>query len=353
MKLTGYCLVIFSASIFYTGESRAQKSSPGNEKTVKQNRVIPGEVWHDGSGNVINAHGGGILFHNGTYYWYGEIKKGKTWKVPNSNWDNYRVVAGGVSCYSSKDLLNWKYEGVALAANKTDTSSELYEGKVIERPKVIYNSKTKKFVMWLHMDTENYAAARAGVAVSNTPQGPFRYIGSERPNGNMARDMTVFQDDDGKAYHFYSSESNATMHVCLLSDDYLSHTTSDVRILVKRSREAPAVFKYQGKYYLISSGCTGWSPNPATYAVADSVMGAWKENINPCVGDNADKTFFSQSTYVLPVDPKNGKFIFMADKWNKLDLEDSRYVWLPLVMSADNAPVIEWKDNWDMKSVKK
>jgi len=76
--------------------------------------IYPGEVWKDIQGNPINAHGGGILFHEGTYYWYGEMKQGKTWRVPYLKWECYRCDAGGVNCYSSKDLVNWKHEGVAL-----------------------------------------------------------------------------------------------------------------------------------------------------------------------------------------------------------------------------------------------
>jgi hypothetical protein len=312
----------------------------------------PGEIWHDDNGSVINAHGGGMLFYKGTYYWYGEIKKGKTSLVPNATWENFRVVAGGVSCYSSKDLLNWKYEGVALAANSKDSSNELHESKVIERPKVIYNNKTKKFVMWLHLDAANYSAARAGVAISESPRGPFVFLRSERPNGNMARDMTIFQDDDGRVYHFYSSEENATMHVCLLSDDYLSHTTKDIRILINQSREAPAVFKYKGKYYLITSACTGWAPNTASCAVADSIMGEWKQVSNPCTGAGEEKTFFAQSTYVLPVNSKKGRYLFMADRWNKNNLEDSRYIWLPLTMNESGGPEIKWQDSWELQSLK-
>lgn len=308
----------------------------------------PGEIWFDVNNQPINAHGGGFLLYNGTYYWYGELKKGKTTRVPDPSWENFRVEAGGVSCYSSKDLLNWKYEGVALSSNTKDSSSELHASKVIERPKVIYNSKTKKFVMWLHLDSRDYAAARSGVAISDRPEGPFTFIRSERPNGNMARDMTIYQDDDGKAYHFYSSENNATMHVCLLSDDYLSHTSKDKRILIDQSREAPAVFKYHNKYYLISSACTGWAPNAASYAVADSILGEWKQFGNPCMGENAGKTFFSQSTYVLPVDAANGRFIFLADRWNKNNLEDSRYIWLPLQMNETNVPEITWYQSWNL-----
>lgn len=309
----------------------------------------PGKVWKDTGGNAINAHGGGIMYYNGTYYWYGEIKKGKTWKVPGSHWENYRVNAGGVSCYSSKDLINWKYEGVALLPNTTDSTHDLHISKVIERPKVIYNKSTGKFVMWMHIDSDNYAYARSGVAVSSSATGPFEYIKSERPNGNMARDMTIFQDDDGKAYHFYSSEENATMHICLLSDDYLSHTTTEKRILIKQSREAPAVFKNGNRYYLISSGCTGWSPNAASYAVADSVMGNWTQAANPCTGKGADQTWQSQSTYVIPVQGKTNSYIFMADRWNKLNLEQSLYVWLPLTMNSKGEPEIVWKNKWNLK----
>ena len=95
--------------------------------------------WLDTDGHFINAHGAGVLFHDGEYYLYGEIKKGKTKLVPGQDWEDYRVDAGGVSCYSSRDLVHWKNEGVALAPNPTDTASDLYIGRVVERPKVIYN----------------------------------------------------------------------------------------------------------------------------------------------------------------------------------------------------------------------
>ncbi|MBS1598090.1 MAG: family 43 glycosylhydrolase [Bacteroidetes bacterium] len=314
---------------------------------AQQNAMIrPGEIWKDIDGNPINAHGGGVLFHNNTYYWFGEIKKGKTWRVPGvTSWEDYRVDASGISCYSSKDLLHWKYEGIALSPDKKNSTSDIHYTKVIERPKVIYNDKTKKFVMWMHIDKDDYGYAHAGVAISDKPEGPYRYLGSEQPNGQMSRDMTLFKDDDGKAYHIYSSESNQTMHICLLSDDYLKPTATYKRILVNANREAPALFKYKGKYYLITSLCTGWDPNKALYAEADHPLGEWKQLDNPCVGPDADITYHAQSTYVLPVEGKNNSFIFMADRWNKTDLEDSRYIWLPLVFK-DNKPVIEWKDQW-------
>lgn len=293
---------------------------------------IAGEEWKDDQGNFINAHGAGILYFKDTYYLFGEIKKGKTDLVPGQDWEDYRVPAGGVACYSSRDLMKWKYEGVALAATHSDPENDLDTGRVIERPKVIYNEKTGKFVMWLHIDKPDYSFAHTGIAVSDKPEGPYQYAGSLRPNGQESRDMTLFKDDDNKAYLIYASEKNNTMHICLLSDDYLSPTIYYNRILIDQRREAPALFKYGGKYFLITSLCSGWNPNAALYSVTDSLMGNWENRGNPCFGPGADSSFTSQSSFVLPLNESKGSFVFMADRWNKTNLSDSRYLWLPFQM---------------------
>lgn len=314
---------------------------------AQQQSFRPGQVWTDTDGNPINAHGGGIMYHDGTYYWYGEYKTGETILPEWATWDCYRTDVTGVSCYSSKDLLNWKFEGIVLPAVKDDASHDLHTSKVLERPKVVYNAKTRKFVMWMHVDSPDYTKACAGVAVSDSPTGLFEYIHSFRPNDSMSRDQTVFVDDDGRAYHLYSSEDNATLHISLLTDDYLAPSGRFTRNFIQKSREAPAVFKHGGKYYILSSGCTGWDPNQAELAVADSLMGEWKVLGNPCTGPDADKTFYAQSTYVVPVAGRTNAFIAMFDRWNKTDLEDSRYVWLPVVIDGDRI-TIPWHDSWGM-----
>jgi hypothetical protein len=338
----------------------------------------PGEVWKDTEGRPINAHGGGVLFHEGVYYWYGERKEGRTYlPMVNKEWGGTRVVAGGVSCYSSPNLHDWKNEGTVLPSNAEDPTHDLACENVLERPKVIYNARTKTFVMWLHQDSADYAAAKSGVAVSNTPTGPFRYLNSVRPNagvtprnvdehpipengnsqftkdfkgGQMARDMTLFVDDDGKAYLIYSSESNETLHISLLTEDYLEHSGQYVRVFPGRKMEAPAVFKHKDKYYLIASGCTGWDPNPARSAVADDIFGPWTELENPCRGMDAKITFGAQSTFVLPITGKPGQFIAMFDRWKKWDLQDSRYVWLPLGFDDKGNPTVPWHDQWSLKN---
>jgi hypothetical protein len=301
--------------------------------------LISGEKWKDDQGNFINAHGAGILFFGDTYYLFGEIKKGETHLVPGQDWEDYRVPAGGVACYSSKDLIKWKYEGVALGVTTTDRVFDLDTGGVIERPKVIYNVLTGKFVMWLHIDKPDYSYARAGVAVSDRPEGPYQYIRSMRPNGEECRDMTLFKDDDDKAYLVYASENNNTMHICLLSEDYLSPTNTYSRILIGQRREAPALFRYGGKYFLITSLCSGWSPNAALCSVSDSLMGAWENRGNPCSGPGADSSFASQISFVLPVHAKTGSFIFIADRWNKTNLAESGYLWIPFQIDREELKI--------------
>jgi rhamnogalacturonyl hydrolase YesR len=343
----------------------------------------PGKTWKDNNGVHINAHGGGILYHDGKYYWFGEHK---------SKLSNAALV--GVTCYSSDNLYSWTYEGVALPVEK-DPNSEIVEGCIIERPKVIYNEKTKKFVMYFHLELKNkgYSAARVGIAVSSSIAGPYTYLKSCRPNpnrypvgmnkeqqqspvkpsdfpkwwtdewrkavangmfvrrdfenGQMSRDMTLFVDDDGKACHIYASEENLTLHVAELSDDYLNYTGKYIRIAPAGHNEAPAILKKDGKYFLITSGCTGWLPNAARLFSADSIWGTWTEHSNPCQGKDANLTFRSQGTYVLPVQGKKNAFIFMADRWTPRHPIDGQYIWLPVKFEG-GLPVLRWHDQWDL-----
>lgn len=349
-----------------------------------QTNIKSGEIWKDTDGKMINAHGGGVLYDNGTYYWFGEFKNDSTGNAMD-----------GVSCYSSSDLTNWKNEGIALSVFPVNSFSDIEQGCILERPKVIYNKNTNKYVMWFHLELKGkgYLAARTGVAVSDNATGPYKFLYSYRPcpgiwpanmteaekkcletestmgdfaeekaqkaiingvfnrrdhiGGQMARDMTLFVDDDGKAYHIYSSEENYTINIAELSDDYLSHTGVYYRMEPGRQNEAPAIFKKDGVYYMFASGCTGWAPNKARLFSATSIKGPWTEHPNPCRGKDADITFYGQSTFVLPIANKPNTYIFMADIWNSKCLIDSRYIWLPIKFE-NNLPIVEWQDSWSL-----
>lgn len=349
---------------------------------AKLKEIKPGQLWADNRGIHINAHGGGVLFHEGKYYWYGEHKSSYT-----------SSAQVGITCYSSVDLINWTYEGIALAVSDNE-DSDIVRGAVMERPKVVYNDKTNKFVLWFHLELKDqgYSAARYGTAISDKPIGPFKYIGSNRVNpgiypenlpksyrakvypestssnwwtpkwrkavnqgmitlrdlkeGQMSRDMTLFIDTDGKGYHIYSSEENLTLHIAELSEDFLYHTGKYIRLFPGGHNEAPAILKKDKTYWMITSGCTGWNPNEARMFSAPSIWGPWKQHNNPCTGQKSELTFESQSTYILPVQGKESAFIFMADRWKPHNQIDSRYVWLPIQFDKKGTPFLEWIDSW-------
>jgi len=351
---------------------------------VIKTEIAPGELWPDNRGIHINAHGGGMLYRDGVYYWYGEHKDELT--------SDANV---GINCYSSRDLLNWKFEGVVLPVVTDNDSSDITKGCIMERPKVVYNEKTQKYVLWFHLELkgQGYKAARVAMAVSDSPTGTFDYVRSYRPNagiyplnftqeqkndtliqtdilksdrprfraavenglyvrrdfagGQMSRDMTIFVDDDKRAYHIFASEENQTLQIAELADDYQSHSGRYVRILAGKHNEAPAILKRNGKYFLITSDCTGWTPNAARMAVADSLFGTWTELGNPCVGENANTTFQSQGTYILKVEGKKDFYIFMADRWTPKTPIDARYIWLPILFE-NGLPVLKWHDKWNI-----
>lgn len=337
-----------------------------------------GGQFPDTNGEHINAHGGGMLYQNGVYYWFGEHKGAG--KMGNKAFD-------GVHCYRSTNLKDWVDEGIVMKVSD-DPQSLIAAGCVIERPKVIYNKATKKYVMWFHheLKDQGYAAALTGVAVSDKVVGPYRYLRSFRPNagswplnfteeqqnskepepergteewkawvtaggyvrrdfegGQMSRDMTLYVDEDGKAYHIASSEQNQTLHIRELTGDYLGFTGKYKRIFPGGRNEAPAIFFKDGVYYLITSGLTGWKPNPARSAMANNLMGEWKSLGNPSRGteEQINTTFHSQSTYVINVDNAGEQFILMADRWRPENAIDGRYIWIKIAFE-DNQPILNW-----------
>ncbi|MFC7374939.1 glycoside hydrolase family 43 protein [Brachybacterium sp. GCM10030267] len=358
----------------------------------------PGEPWQDTDGEIIQAHGGQVLVtadaEGPLYYWYGEDRSNGYHDSP------------GIHVYSSRDLYSWEDEGLALRAldhadqlesdpyftalygdytddekaavirdlvtvNDPDTEAN---PAILERPKVLRNEVRGTWVMWVHADgpseTSNaqYAKARAGVAVADSPTGPFRWIDSYRlhvapegeenyqpDNPGMARDMNLFLDDDGTAYIIYSSEENYSLFISRLDEEftYLATGPEDAvkgvdftRPYIGAHREAPALFKRAGTYYLITSGATGWDPNPAQYATATEILGEWTDHGSPISGEGASDTYGSQSTCVIPVDPERGVYIYMGDRWTPSDLAGSPYVWLPMRFGEGTETSILWEESW-------
>lgn len=313
----------------------------GNSETLYN-----GQAWKDTDGHTIRAHGGWMLQQDGYYYWFGED----------------RTDGKKVSCYRSSDLNQWENRGAVLTLKSKvrptyyRTSLGLYspdqedigygQGAVIERPKVLYNERTGKYVMWMHWENgRDYHDARCAVATCDTIDGDYVYHGSFNPIGYMSRDCTVFQDDDGSAYFISAARDNADLLVYLLSDDYLSIDEHVKTLWPGQYREAPAVMKRNGVYFLITSACTGWLPNQGAYAYADSLTGKWSQLLP--LGDST--TYDSQPAFIMPLQV-GGKteYLYVGDRWDPSSYHASTYVFLPLSFPADKEMKVDWADHFTL-----
>jgi len=290
--------------------------------------TIPNGVqFTDTSGNALHAHGGGVIKVGSYYYWFGE----------NRNADN---TFKAVSVYRSTDLKNWEFRNDVLTQSSAAELGTAY----IERPKVIYNASTGKFVMWMHKENgADYSEARAAVAVSDTVDGSYTYQGSFRPLGQyMSRDITTYVDTDGTAYMVSAANENYDLHIYKLTADYTAIDSLVANPWPGGHREAPALFKRNGVYFMLTSGATGWSANQQQYATATSLAGPWTSMAN--VGDST--TYNSQTAYVLPIAGTSGtSYLYMGDRWGNSfggTVSDSRYVWLPLTFPTSTTMSLSW-----------
>ena len=283
--------------------------------------IAPGEVWPDQRGQHVQAHGGGIIRDNDTWFWFGEDRS-------RDNDRQRRYVA----CYASQDLARWTFRNQVLRLEDPERFGPRW---VLERPKVFFNKKTRKFVMYMHIDGPSdpnstkggYALARVGVATCDHVDGDYHYVRSFRPLGKESRDIGQFIDDDGTAYLIFESRPSHGFYIAKLSDDYMD-VEKEV-CFINAPLEGGAVVHYDGLYYAIGSRLTGWKANPNVYATAPSLAGPWSEFKD--IAPPATNTYGSQSTMMIKVvGSKKTSVIFMGDIWKPASQWDSRYLWMPL-----------------------
>ena len=343
--------------------------------------IKPGKPWYDTQGKRIQAHGGSMLFWEGTFYWYGENKEGVT--------DEKVLWHNGVRMYSSKDLYNWKDEGVICATHPEDPESPLHPYSKMDRPHILYNDKTKKFVLWMKIMGEGGREQYMATATSDKITGPFRIVNEKlHPGGMNSGDFDLVKREDGSACIVFE-RVHSDMIVIDLTDDYLDTTLTYSVHLPRKCppyvREAPAVFHRQGKHYIITSGTTAKFPNASETVRYDDIHGEWEELGDPFVGDVKRTSFDSQVSCVFKYPYADDLYIAMADRW-LTDLSDDRpdiaaifaaifdpdiksdladfslhtltakntsladYVWLP-VKFVDGVPKIEWRDEWTIEEL--
>lgn len=346
---------------------------------MKYNSIRPGQVWLDTNGNRIQAHGGSIMYLDGTYYWYGENKEKTTGENDIWHW--------GVRCYTSQDLYNWEDCGVIIPPEPDDPESSLHPSSQMDRPHIIYNKETKKYVAWLKIMHRDGTQTET-VMTADDILGPYTKVREGlKPLNMSAGDFDLAVAPDGKAYYYFERVHSETICADLTADYtdvtgyYSTHFPHTQPPFV---REATAHCLRKGKHYLITSGTTGYLPNPSEVAVADTWHGPYTVLGNPHPDDESSTSFHSQISSIFKVPGKKDLYIACADRWlpehmdrkyeeyaavfekifggdvkpeemdnrdDNLDDADMRntsiadYVWLPLRFEGDMV-YIDWKDEW-------
>ena len=292
--------------------------SCGTHKHMRQNSdewttITNGNLWITADGDTVQAHAPGFLKIKDTWYMVGE--------------DRSREWRPDVNLYSSPDLQNWSFEKKIIANGVT--SPDLGSTRMIERAKLLYNKKTKRYVVWCHWESSNYGASEAACFSSDRIDGTYRLEWSGRPLGIKSRDCNVFVDTDGTAYFISTTEENQHLGLFRLSDDYLS-IVEHTQLFPWQRREAPAIVKLDQKYFMFSSACTGWAPNQCKLSWSHDLKTGWSTLEN--IGD--DKAFRTQPAAILEIKgSKDTTYLYVGDRWKDPNLAQSKTIIFPVTFT--------------------
>lgn len=344
-----------------------------------QTKIYPGKTWLDTNGNRIQAHGAGICFDGGKYHWIGEDKshtgkKGRIW-----TW--------GIRHYTSTDLMNWTDEGHLVEPEPDNKKSIFHPNRRMDRPHLLKNEKTGKYVLWLkYCDKSHFA-----VLTADRLEGPYETVHSFlQPYGRKAGDFDLAVDPaDGTGY-LYVELDHEEVIVCKLNAEYTDVTDEQAVIYTglkpPLAREGVTHFIHGGRHYILTSGMTGYVPNPSEVAMGDSFMGPFHVLGDPHVNDGSSASFNSQVSCVFKIDGSD-TLVAVADRWvpefvmtkekyeafyraiysrvdkslkpsfkdmitmmtspmmGSADTSIAEYVWLPIEWEED-MPQIRWRDSW-------
>ncbi len=328
-KLQLYIVALLTSTTIPICGMQAPEHRPASNKSI----IYSGIPWFDDRGEIINAHGACIVEDGGKYWLFGEYKSDTSNAFP------------GFGCYSSEDMVNWKFERVVLPVQKDGI---LGPNRVGERVKVMRCPKTGEYVMLMHADNLKYGDPYIGIATCKTINGDYELHGPLLYNGHPIKrwDMGTFQDTDGKGYLL-------THHgpIYQLSDDYRSVVAQVAN--VQGMGESPAMLKKDGVYFLLTSNLTNWERNDNYYLTAPHISGPWTKQTVFC--PKGTLTYNSQSTFVFPIVHGNDTIpMYMGDRWSyPHQASAATYVWQPMKVEGTQLSIPEYWEAWDSKTVKK
>lgn len=348
--------------------------------------IKPGRQWLDTGGKPIQAHGFSLFYKDGLYYWYGENKEKTDGKGSIWHW--------GVRCYTSHDLYNWEDRGLIIPPQPDDLQSPLHPTYCMDRPHIVYCTKTGKYVAWLKI-MGGVTSQFMSVLQADEFFGPYEFVHKiYKPLQMDTGDFDLHIDEEtGKGY-FIFDRPHFEIITAELTDDFTATTGKYSQHYKKMtpplSREAPVCFERNGKKYLFTSGTTSYTPNPSQVCMFHDYHGEYTKLPNPHPSDKSRTSYSGQITSVLHV-PNSDLYIACADRWktgsvrsvsicsrlmswgmkqpfvqrmfapdkspkteamlpgrlqrHKENTQQSTYVFLPIIWQGDN-PQIYWQDEW-------
>lgn len=254
---------------------------------TSDNTITNDTFFKDTDGNYIYSQGGCIQKFGDKYYWYGvKYKEADIYAKNPENGKAGNAAYETFTCYSSDDLVNWKFEGYPLTGEPNGW---------VGRMGVVYNENTKKYVL-----ISQYAPGMV-YAVSDKPERPFKidHIQKTLPIQNdVTGDQTLFQDDNGKAYIICSSANGRAYQyvIPLRESDFLDIDEENIKMLFydedgsyidengevdkkdKTGIEGNCMFKYNGNYYYTGSDLYGWNSSRVYVMQSDSILGDYNKD---------------------------------------------------------------------------
>lgn len=304
----------------------------GGETMTNNAHIFNGVPWFDQNRETVNAHGACLLKEGNKYYLFGEYKTN----------DINKYI--GFSCYSSHNLSDWHFEGLALPPQEQGL---LGPDRIGERVKVLKNPKTGTYVMLMHTDNLKYTDPCIGLATCNTIDGTFKFQGPLLFAGEPIRmwDMGTFVDEDGTAYLLLHEGD-----IYRLSDDYLT-AEEKVAENIAPGGESPAMFRSGDYYFMMFSNKTSWERNDNYYFVANDLQGPWKKQGLFC--PKGSLTYNSQCSFVFSLEA-DGKTvpIYVGDRWSfPRQASSATQVWLPITIKEDTCFIPDYWPVWASETI--
>ncbi|MFI8829651.1 family 43 glycosylhydrolase [Streptomyces afghaniensis] len=336
-----------------TAAGDLKAADEGTFQTITNNTF-----WNDTSGNPIYSQGGGVFKFGDTYYWYGVHYTGaELYRAnPTRKYDG-NVSFVSIPVYSSKDLVNWKFENrVATRSTGVGSGANLGGAGWVGRLGVSYNENTGKYVLAVQM----WHTGRGGHGVlllqgdSPTDTFDYGYFQTQITNSPTTGtgDQTVFTDDNGKDYLIFSNrEGRSRGFVAKFRESDSLRIEPGVEIRRGAGREGNAMFKLDGKYYHAASDLHGWntSVNYVNESTSSNVQGSYSSEY-VLAGTEMDYSHVTQTGFFVTVKgTKQNTVIYAGDRWADFAWNGIGYnQWVPITKTGARPQfhsVSQWQFN--------